>query len=60
MEIVGSIQFTSFAVLHYDVEEAGVVVDFVDLDDVWVLQLQYLQTYEEQDLALIHVDRQVP
>lgn len=39
MEIIGGIEFSPLAILHDDVEETGVVVDFVDLDDVGVFQL---------------------
>jgi hypothetical protein len=39
VEIVVGVEFSALAVLHDDVEEGGVVVDLVDLDDVGVLQL---------------------
>ena len=39
LEVVGSVELTSLAVFHHDIEEARVVVDFVDFDDVGVFQL---------------------
>lgn len=39
VEVAGRIEFSPFAILHDDVEEAGVVVDFVDFDDVGMFQL---------------------
>lgn len=39
MEVVGGVEFAALAVLHDYIEEARVVIDLVDLDDVGVLQL---------------------
>ena len=36
VQVLGGVELSSFAVLHDDVEEAGVIVDLVDLDDVGV------------------------
>ena len=37
--VLGVAQLAALHVLHYDVEEVGVVIDFVDFDDVGVLEL---------------------
>ncbi len=39
VQVVGRVEFPALAILHDDVEEAGVVVHFVDLDDVGVFKL---------------------
>jgi hypothetical protein len=46
VEIVGGVEFAALTELHDDVEESRVVIDFVNLDDVGVFELDRNQLTE--------------